>query len=235
MTLVDKTARTLLWVLVLQAIVPTHYATIALDDQSATLPDRSRRMSRHTCRSTAITPYECGSKAPAPHNFVKQKEYALALSPQHLFNGKDSRGLSVSLAKRSPMGKLPIISNLVWTQLSIVDKASKAASQIYTQFYSNITVLASRQQLVSAGAYTVIFGCGAIKLAFEIRASERPISWHVFQDFILDFAKLMLIITGRVMMASFMAVVVTIMGTFIIALHVVEHGSRANLITGPVV
>ena len=79
----------------------------------------------------------------------------------------------------------------------------------------------------------MIFSCGAIKLTLEIIAVERPISPQMLQDFVIDFARMMIHVTKRVVIASLTGVALTALGVFIITLRIMENHSREDLLTTP--
>ena len=79
----------------------------------------------------------------------------------------------------------------------------------------------------------MIFSCGAIKLTLEIMAAERPVSPQMLQDFVVDFAKMMIEVTKRVMIASLTAIALTALGIIAIVLRIMVLHSREDLLTRP--
>lgn len=219
-------------------IVPILFATAIVYDQSATLPARFKRISRHS--STRMCPYLDGcSSAPRHHlpNSIgrpKHEQSALMI-PQHSTHlHRNPQSLSVLLPERSLMPNLPTISATIWEQLTVVYNASTLASYTSTRFYKHITVLlANREQWLSPAVHVLIFTCGALKLTFQIMAAERPISVRTLQHFVQDFARMMIHVTKSVVIASFRAVALIALMTLVITLRVMESASREDLVTGP--
>ena len=79
----------------------------------------------------------------------------------------------------------------------------------------------------------MVFSCGAIKLTLEIMASERPVSPQMIQDFVVDFARMMVHVTNRVIIASLTGVALTALAIFIITLRIMENHSQQDLVTRP--
>ena len=140
---------------------------------------------------------------------------------------------SLSLMERSHMPEFPALGRLIWEQMNVIFNASSIASFVTTQLYTNIALLVNREQWIGPAAHIFILSCGAIKLIFEVLASERPFTWQIALAFVLDFAKMMIHVTRSITLASYRAVALTALVTYLITLKVVENASHRDLLTGP--
>lgn len=64
-------------------------------------------------------------------------------------------------------------------------------------------------------------------------AAERPVSPQMLQDFVIDFARMMIHVTTRVIVASLTGAALTALGVIIITLRIMENHSREDLLTRP--
>lgn len=240
MQLMHETARTSIPLLLLLRIVlvPTFFATAIAAEQPDTFLAQPTRISRQS--STRVCPYAAGRptaqqrKLLGKTDCLKHDESALMLH-QHATNAV--HGLqyrSQSLAERSLSPSFPTINDLIWNQMGVINNVSAMTSYIYAQFYREMTVVwANRGQWLGPAAHVLIFTCGAIKLRFEIMATERPLSMQIMRDLVQDFARIMLHVTKSVVLASYRLIFVTAFAILFVTLQIMQSYSPENLITPP--
>ena len=232
-----KAARTLTSLVLILPIVLILLAKCIAADQVETLRAHAKCISPESRQSSyRISPDLGGLSStqccnpPGKTDCSKYEKSALMLS-QHFPRSNDG------LQYQSPTpAKRGIISNLAISisDLVVVSNTSALTSFIYTQFYRNMTLLwTNREQWIGPAVRIIIFSCGAIKLTLEIMAAERPVSWQMLQDFVNDFARMMIHVTKHVVIASLTGVALTALGIFFITLQIMENQSREDLLTRP--
>lgn len=240
--LMEKAARTSIPLLLLLPIVfvPKFFATAVAAEQSDTFPAESKRISRQF--STSLLPYAEGRqiaqqrKLPSKiHCFEHDENYFML--HQHSTNIR--RGLqyqSRALTERSLSPSFPTISGLIWDQVGVISNVSAVTSYIYDHFYQTMTVVwANREHWVGPAVHALIVTCGAIKLTFQIVATERPVSMHILRDLVQDFARTMLHVIKSVVLASYRLVAISAFAILFVTLQIMQNSSPKDLITPPLV
>ena len=240
MQLMHEAARTSIPLLLILPIVlvPTLFATAIAAEQPDTFLAQPKRISRQS--STRVCPYATGRptasqrKLPAKTDCSKHDESALMLHQKSTRVVHGLRNRSQSLAERSMPPSFPTINDLIWNQMSVINNVSAMTSYIYAQFYRDMTVVwAKREQWVGPAVHVLIFTCGAIKLRFEIMATERPLPMHIMRDLVLDFARTMIHVTKSVVLASYRLIAVTAFAILFVTLQIMQNYSPKDLITPP--
>ena len=229
----QRSARTFAVLVLLLPITTTTFAA-HIADQAAALPIGSRRNS--VCRNNeALSPI---GNRDLPDNRVslKDTERALVVPNYDARSKSSSQAVLWQPSRRSLMPSVPFLRGLFWEEIGIVFNASASTSYLITRFYGNITALLGNCEVWLAPAtHILIYSLGAVKLIFDIRARERPISWHLVQDFILEFITMMIHIARSLLIVAYRLVAFTAIATYVITLQIVVNASQRDLVTGPVI
>ena len=215
-------------------IAPILFTKVIADDPLETLPARLDRNAWKLLLSDAEGPSAVQSSEPAGIPRRKNRDYVRRLLRRQRGVDHGSPGVNQSLTERVQIPGSLLVGQIIWDRFHVVFNNSALASYTTTKFYMDIAKLPSREQWVFAAAYSLILSCGAIKLTFEVVASERPVSWQTAWAFVLDFVRLMIHISRSVALASYNVVVITAFVTYLVAFYIFEHpAQQPHLITAP--
>ena len=242
MHLMHEAARTSIPLLLVLPIVlvPTFFTTTITAKQSDALFAQAKLFSRQS--STWVYHYAKGHptaqqrKPPSKADCLECDESALMLHEHSTIVVHALHYRSRALAKRSLSPSFPKINDLIWNQMGLINNVSAMTSYIYAQFYKEMTVVwAKREKWVGPAVHVLIFTCGAIKLRFEIMATERHLSMQIMRDLVQDFARTMLHVTKSVVLASYRLIALTAFAILFVTLQIVQNASPKNLITPPLI
>ena len=217
-------------------IAPILFTKVIADDPLEPLPARLDRNAWKPLSSDTEGPCAVQSSEPTDIPHGKDQDYFRRLLRRQRKVDHGSPGINQSLTERVQIPGSLSVGQIIWDRFHVVFNNSALASYATTKFYLNIANLPSREQWVFAAVHILILSCGAMKLTFEVVASERPVSWQTTWAFVLDFVRLMIHISRSVALASYKVVVITAFVTYLVTCYIVEHPSQQpHLITGPVV
>ena len=221
--------------LLILPITPTLLTTIVADNQLETLPTRFNRNARKSLSSEPEEPSVVPNSKPADIPCGKDQDYVQRLLRRQRKFDHGSQGVDQSPAERVQIPEPLAVGRLIWDQFHVAFNKSGLASYATTKFYVDIAEISSPEQWLGAAVHIFILSCGAIKLTFEIVASERPVSWQTAWAFVLDFVKMMTHISRSLALVSYRGIVITAFATYLVTLHIVENALQRHFVTGPVV
>lgn len=228
-------AWTIAMLLLILRIAPIFFTTIVADDQFENSP---ARFNHNAWKSLSREPAETSEvQRSKPEDSPRGKDQSYVqrdLRRQRKFDHGSQR-VHQALTERFQIPEYWGVGQLNWDQLYVVFNHSALASHATTKFYLDVTNLPIPKQWLVPAVHIFILSCGAIKLTFEIVASERRVSWQTAWAFVLDFLKMMILISRRLALASYRVIVITAFVTYLVTLHIIEHDLQPHLITAPVV